>query len=329
MKNITIIRKNIYYLFFSIVLIFVAGLRIFGWANDTSNYYEMAILRNETKLFNKEYFLKLIIILNNKIFPGNFITFLLIFAVIGVSIKLCALIKLSPLPLLSIMMYLLSYFWLHEYIQIRAGIATGIFLFATKDMADRNFMRFFLKALLATMFHWSSIVIIPIYFLIKCKSIFLYAVLPILGIVLYIANINISHIIEIVLNITNINQVFYKMYAGYQNKINVFNLINISYLLIFYGITLIIIFSHNIVFDKYEIALYKVFSVGIFIFFLTSLLDAPVVAFRLLEYLMVVLLVLIPYIINKFKEKLFFSIIILIYYSIYSIYLFKNVIKFE
>jgi len=45
MKNITIIRKNIYYLFFSIVLIFVVGLRIFGWANDTSNYYEMAILR--------------------------------------------------------------------------------------------------------------------------------------------------------------------------------------------------------------------------------------------------------------------------------------------
>lgn len=326
--NIIIKRKSIFYIFISLVLIMVTGLRLFGWANDTENYYEMAIFQDKLLLGSKEIFFRLIVFLNTEIFSSNFTMFLLIFAVIGVSIKIFALVKLSPLPALSIILYLLSYFWLHEYIQIRVGIATAIFLLATKYLADGNSKKYFLKTFLAIMFHWSSIVMIPIYFLVKYKNVKAYALLPIIGIILNILHVNFYLIIEFILNTTGIDPMFYKMYAGYQNEINVFNLISISYILVFYIITAVILTHKNIVND-YEIVLYKIFSIGIFVFFLISLLNAPVVAFRLLEYFMVVLLILIPFLVIKFKQKLFISILAIIYYCLYCYFLFANVIEFE
>jgi hypothetical protein len=326
--NITIKKTSIFYTFLTILLIIIAGLRLFGWANDTANYYEIVIFQDELLLGSKEIFFRLIIFLNTEIFSSNFTVFLLLFAVLGVSIKIFALVKLSPLPALSIVLYLLSYFWLHEYIQIRAGVATAIFLLATKDLADGNSKKYFLKAFLAIMFHWSSIIMIPIYCLVKYKNLKAYTLLPIIGIILNILNVNFYLIIEFILNTTGIDPIFYKMYTGYQNDINVFNLISLSYILVFYIITAVI-FTHKNTVNDYETILYKIISIGIFIFFLVSLLNAPVVAFRLLEYFMIVLLLLIPFLVIKFKQKLFASVLAIAYYSLYCHFLFTNVFEFE
>jgi len=181
--------------------------------------------QDEQLLGSKEVFFRLIIFLNTEIFSSNFTVFLLLFAVLGVSIKIFALVKLSPLPVLSIVLYLLSYFWLHEYIQIRAGVATAIFLLATKDLADGNFKKYFFKTFLSIMFHWSSIVMIAIYFLVKYKNLKAYALLPIIGIILNILNINFYLVIEFMLNTMGIDPIFYQMYAGYQNEINISQII--------------------------------------------------------------------------------------------------------
>jgi len=109
---------------------------------------------------------------------------------------------------------------------------------------------------------------------------------------------------------------------------DIFNLISLSYILVFYTITTVIFTHKNIVID-YEIILYKIVSVGIFTFFLVSLLNAPVVAFRLLEYFMVVLLLLIPFLVIKFKQKLFASLLAIAYYGMYCYFLFTHVIEFE
>jgi len=326
--NITIKKISIFYTFLTILLIMIAGLRLLGWANDTANYYKMVIFQDELLLRYKEFLFRLIVFLNTKIFSSNFTMFLLIFAVIGVSIKMFALVRLSPLPVLSIVLYLLSSFWLHEYIQIRAGVATGIFLLATKDLVDENSKKYFLKAFLSIMFHWSSIIMIPIYFLVKYKNLKAYALLPIIGIILNILNVNIYFIIEFILNTIGIDPIFYTMYAGYQNNINEFNLVSISYILVFYTITAVI-FTHRGTVNSYEIILYKIISIGIFTFFLVSLLNAPVVSFRLLEYFMVVLLLSIPFLVIKFKQKLFASVLAIAYYSLFCYYLFTNVIGFE
>lgn len=326
--NIVIKRESIFYILLSLVLIMIAGLRVFGWANDTANYYDIITYKDIAYSATKELSFKLIIFLNTVLFSKSFASFLLIYALLGISLKTFVFSKYSPIPILSIILYLLSYFWLHDYIQIRAGVATGFFLLATKDLADRNSKKYFLKTFLAIMFHWSSIVMIPIYFLVQYKNLRHYAILPITGILLNILNVNFYHIIEFILNITGVDPKLYKMYAGYQNDINVFNLISLSYILVFYIITTVI-FTHKNIVNNYEIILYKICSMGIFIFFLVSLLNAPVVAFRLLEYFMVVLLILIPFLVIKFKQRLFVSILAIVYYSLYCYYLFVNVIVFE
>ncbi|WP_321345698.1 EpsG family protein [uncultured Draconibacterium sp.] len=326
--KIIIKKENIFYIILSLILIMIAGLRVFGWANDTSNYFNLFVDQDVAFTAMKELSFRLIIFISNVVFSRSFTSFLLIYAILGISLKIFVFSKYSPMPTLSIILYLLSYFWLHEYIQIRAGVATGIFMLSINDLTDKNSKKYFIKTFLAIMFHWSSIIMVPIYFLVKHKNLRHFAILPILGIILNILNINLYFLIEFLLNSTGIDDRFYTMYAGYQNEINVFNLISISYLLLFYTITLVIFTRKNRITD-YEIVLYKIFSLGIFIFFLVSVLNAPVVAFRLLEYFMVVLLVLIPCIVIKFKERLFVSVLAIAYYSLYCYYLFANVIEFE
>lgn len=326
--NVTLKRINLIYIFIFILLILIAGFRLFGWANDTSNYYEMAINQDVILLSKKELFFKFLIFINTKLFYRNFTSFLLIFALLGVSIKLYAFTKLSPIPILSIILYILSYFWLHEYIQIRAGVATGIFLLATKDLSEGNTRKYFIKTFLAIMFHWSSIVLIPLYFLVRKMSIKLIALFPALGIFLYLIGFDFNILIDYVLNISGIDPALYYMYAGYKNEINVFNPIAVSYLLIFLGITLLL-FRNRYSFSEYEVTLYKIFSIGIFIFFLTSLLHAPVVAFRLLEYFNIILLILLPFIVLKFKQKIFISTVFISYFSVYTYFLFTKVIVFN
>jgi hypothetical protein len=155
-----------------------------------------------------------------------------------------------------------------------------------------------------------------------------YSFLPFIGICLKLAGINIFVVIQLVMELLSIDSTYYKMYAGYQNDINVFNLISISYIILFYIITFIFI-KYKKSLSDIEIALYKFFAIGIFVFFITSLLNAPVVAFRLLEYFMTVLLLLIPYVVIKFRQVFFVSSLAVLYYGFYCYYLFNAVIVFK
>lgn len=328
MKLILIKKQSLLWVFIAWILILIAGLRLFGWANDTTNYYEMVVYQDELLLGTKELFFRLIIFLNALFFNSNFTFFLLIFASLGVGIKVYAFSKYSSIPMLSIALYFLSYFWLQDYIQIRAGVATGIFLLATKDLADGNSKKYFYKVFLAVMFHWSSILLIPLYFVVRYMNIKFIILLPAIGIFLYLVGFNFYFVIDYILTIGGIDRALYIMYAGYENKVNVFNLISLSYLLIYLSITIIMLINKSR-FSEYEITLYKIFSIGIFIFFITSLLNAPVVAFRLFEYFNIVLLILLPSLVLKFKQKYILMVLFIIYYGAYGYFLFANVIKFN
>ena len=324
-----IIRKeNFIYLLLVFLLAIIAGGKFFGSDNDTSHYYDMVVRQSNISLSNKEIFFKALIYMNSIFFDKNFYIFLFIFALISISIKFYVFANFSPLPILSILLYLLSYFWLHDYIQIRAGVATGIFLLATKDLAEGNTRKYFFKVFFAIMFHWSSIVLIPLFYLIKHMNFKQHSFLPFLGISLKLLGINFIFFIQFILQLFRIDPIFYKMYAGYQNSINAFNLISLSYIITFYIITYIFL-KYKESLCVYEVILYKLFSIGIFVFFITSLLNAPVVAFRLLEYFMIVLLLLIPFVVMKFKQIMFVSTISVIYYGFYCYYLFYNVIELK
>jgi hypothetical protein len=90
-------------------------------------------------------------------------TLFVIYAILGVSIKILSMRKLSSFFYLSIIVYLSNFFILNELIQIRAGVAAGILLFATKYIYERNFPYFIILCGIATLFHYSSVVFIPLY----------------------------------------------------------------------------------------------------------------------------------------------------------------------
>lgn len=71
----------------------------------------------------------------------------MIYAILGVTLKLIAIRRYSLLPIFSIFTYISMYFILHEMTQIRAGVATAIFLFALEDIKDRNLKGYVFKTI--------------------------------------------------------------------------------------------------------------------------------------------------------------------------------------
>ncbi|WP_422387939.1 EpsG family protein [Erwinia aphidicola] len=83
-----------------------------------------------------------------------------------ISILICLqYINYSQLRLFSLIVYVCLYFVLHNLTQIRVGAAAAMFLLAIPDLISKNKTRYILKILLACMFHFSSIILIPLVFL--------------------------------------------------------------------------------------------------------------------------------------------------------------------
>ncbi|HGO4357790.1 TPA: EpsG family protein, partial [Klebsiella pneumoniae] len=59
----------------------------------------------------------------NALLGGSLNTFFILYAFLAISIKLFGIYKASPSPLLSFLYYLGGFYFLHEMMQIRIGLA--------------------------------------------------------------------------------------------------------------------------------------------------------------------------------------------------------------
>src|ERR1019366_1997709 len=225
---------------FGAILIATAGLRLFGPDADYYAYQEMVVG------------------INDILFRSDFQTFLVMFAIVGVSIKLFALLKYSKLPLLSLILYVFSYYLLNEYIQIRAGVATGIFLLAISDLVKGNAKRYFLKALLAIMFHWSSVVLLPLYFIVRYIKTGMFYLLPFIGILLFIKGVNVNSALQEALLPIEWLSNYYVSHSGQQEEIKVFNLISISHVGLFIFVSFLNLRGKEKI-DEFDLVLFKIF----------------------------------------------------------------------
>jgi len=184
MNKLSVSKNVIYLLPTGILLILIAGLRPIGIDRDSLSYVEvLGVDFAIANFIDKEPMFWIINEFNKYVFGGNVNTFFLIFAILGVSLKLFAIRKYSLLPILSIYTYICLYFVLHEMTQIRAGVATAIFLLALEDIKNRNFKSYLFKTVLAMLFHYSAIIMLLVYFMNPDKlNVKLYFILPILGI---------------------------------------------------------------------------------------------------------------------------------------------------
>jgi hypothetical protein len=324
MKRIYLSYDQIFWFGIFLILVPVAGLRLLGPDADYFNYLNLLTLQNSLELLTKEFGFRLLLGLNSVVFNANVNAFFLIFAFLGISIKFYAFAKISPIPLLSLGLYLFSYFLLHDYTQIRAGVASGIFLLSMQDLSEGAKKQYFQKVIWACLFHWTALIMIPIYFLVRRLSIGFFALLPFIGIMIFLTRINFEQYILSGIADYPALMLYYASHSGHNSTVNIFNLINLGFLGMFMGISALIYYMKE-EFTDFEIDLFKVFSTSIFAFYFFAILNKPVVAFRIFEFLNISLLLLVPFVVLKFKQWYLASLVFIAFFLLYFYHLLINV----
>jgi hypothetical protein len=299
--------------FISYVLISVAGLRSLEYFRDTSVYLDT--IHSADRISGMEPTVWLIMQINLLLLGGSDQVFFLIYAILGVSLKIYSINRMSAIPLLSIFIYICLYFILHEMTQIRVGVACGFFLLAVPDIKNRNLRLYLLKTALAVSFHYSAIVMIFLYFINSDKiNLKAYYILPLAGLLL-------ANFPNVMLDFFRLfefssNSVFVSKIAIYltllndddYNKINIFNFFTTS-LLFFYYFMLFNIKKLN---SEFDLILIKLFGIQLFIYYACS--SVPTFAMRLSDFIGITLVITIPHLALIFKQR-FAPIILIVFFG--------------
>lgn len=190
--------KKIIYAFLGVIMIFIAGLREVGSTPDTESY-EMMFYAKEGDLMAllTEPSFNIIVELVQSFSLGVTALFF-VYAILAIPIQLTALWKLSKIPFLTLTIYVSYYYMMHDLVQIRCAVASGLFLWAIYFYVEHKRLYTFLLILLGTFFHYSAAAGLVIFFLgngfPKWQKYLLYAIVPV-GIIVYFTHIDLFSII--------------------------------------------------------------------------------------------------------------------------------------
>lgn len=242
---------------------------------------------------------------------------ILLFATLGVSIKLIAIRKYAHFFFLSIILYTSNLFLMHEMTTIRAGVASAIFLWSIGDLEDKNYTVFFTKILLCFFFHSSSIVIVLACLIVqtklKIKYFYIAIVTSFIAAVLKINFLTLLFLDKIFPRVA----IYIKMMEWMkEDDTNIFNFRILFALAI---VLLFALFYEKLKEIKYFVLLFKFHIISICFFLLLST-SAKVFSVRTFELLSIVQILLYPMIIFVFHPKSrFIGWFIIIAYSIFQI----------
>ncbi|MFW5793717.1 MAG: EpsG family protein [Bacteroidota bacterium] len=297
-------------IFFSLgfVLILIAGMQPEGITKDYIEYLKGYTSITDFRSTRLEPTFVLIVKFVKATF-NNPVFLFLIYAAIGVTLKFIAIKRLTSFYILSSLIYLSYFFILHEMTQIRAGIASGFLLLAIKPLYNRNLLQYLALVILASLFHYSAIILLPLWLLNSTKinkTIYLSSI--VLSYFLAITGFSVGFLLELI-PIKAINLLYemhkLEMEAGVGQDINIFNSLQLfRVLLVFVLIYFIDLITEK---NKYATLLLKIYIIGIVSFLLFS--DIPVISFRISQLLNIVEVITIPFIAYLFKQRQFASII--------------------
>ena len=117
---------------------------------------------------------------------------------ISIPIHLTLFWKISKIPLLTLTIYISYYYMMHEMVQIRAGVAAGLFLWALYFYVEKKKLLTLILIGAATLFHYSAAAGFAIFLfsnrLPNWQRIVLYALVPI-GLVVYFSHFNLATLV--------------------------------------------------------------------------------------------------------------------------------------
>jgi hypothetical protein len=286
---------NLYFVTMGIVLVLIAGFR--GDVDrDYSGYVDMF---NRQDFFVIEPTFSLISYFVHALVGSKPILLFLIYAVLGVAIKFLAIRQLTNLWFLSVVIYLGNFYILHEMTQIRAGVASGLLLLCVKPIYERDWKIFLFITTLACTFHFSALVILPLWFLgHNPRKIWLLISIP-SSYVFYFSGINLIRVIpilgvqekiEIYQNITELELYDFA-------KTNAFSLVFLAKISIFY----FLLFKYDLIYtqNKYFSILMKIYSISLMSYLIFT--TVPAISTRINELYGIVDIILVPMIFYVFK----------------------------
>lgn len=113
------------------------------------------------------------------LFTGDIHIYMLVVAIITVTLTAVVLYKDSPIPWIGMFVFASFGFFGNTLSFIRQSIAISIFLFAIRFLKEKKLLPYILIVLLAVSFHKATIIMIPVYFIahikINRKSLLTYA----------------------------------------------------------------------------------------------------------------------------------------------------------
>ena len=294
--------RQVIFTAFGFALFLTAALRPESSVADYSAYLDMyhnAVASGRANLIVEPTF-SLISIWVDRLF-GHPVFLFVIYAALGVSLKMTAIKRLSEFWFLSLVLYFSTYFMLHEMVQIRAGVAAGFILMAIKPLYERKLGSFLLLAACAIMFHYSALAALPLWFLPRHRryNLFLWGIIP-LGYIIYFADVNlINLVIPIPAIQARLQGNIDAQASGVFESVSVFGpaqLIRTAlyYVLLFYHSTIV---RHN----RYATLLLYIYAVGIFI--TPAFGMVPVVSVRLSDLFVIVEPVLVPMLLYVMKPR--------------------------
>ena len=303
----------------SILLLFIlAAFRPLGIDGDSQGYadaIEQCVASNfsimDFSRFEPSFYF--IIVLSKLLFHDTVRGVFIIYAFFALLIKAVAIQKLLGRSFLALFVYICLFYVLHELTQMRAAVAISIFLLSLPDVINRKPIAFYFKVLCAVFFHYSALLMVPLYFFNKRSSIFYF--LPVMAIVctLFIPYSIYNHygayIIESVSGILKTkltNHLYFPANIIEENKLILFKLLFRYKLYVFFCM-----FIYAILFMEKKDIIYKIDNTGVLLINILALsitiyfffFRFRVLSLRPSEFLLTILIILIPYISERFVNK--------------------------
>lgn len=234
-------------------------------------------------------------------FLGNPIWLFVIYALMGIALKYEAATQLTERKTLSLLLYYCNFFLFWEMTQIRVAVAGGLMLLCVPQLMQRNYVRYGLLCAAAIFFHVEGLAIL---FLVALKgqgmNKWLYAsIVPVFA-VLAIVHLDVVHFATFIpIELVALKLGTYETYNDDSDK--VFNVLFLARCAIAY----FLLFNSERLgkLNPYFIPLLKIYFLGLAIYLALS--SIPGLGARMGEFLFVVEFLLIPMMVDVFKERVF------------------------
>jgi len=300
--------KAIFFLL-SVLLIYMAAFRSNEIDRDYKNYVEIFNNINGIQKGKIEitfiWFSQLI-----KQQAGGVVCLFILYALLGIGLKIFAITRLTPFWILTLLVYFSHFYMLHDLTQIRTGVASGLLLISILPIYNRRFIQFFILSILAVLFHYSALIVFPLYFLKPDRlDKRIYFSILMFSYLFYFFGFSLKNFISIIPIDYIQTKLFTYISLANQGKdipTNVFSFLQIFRLLI--CVIIIIFYESMYSKNKYSILLIKIYviSVASYVIFY----DIPTLSFRISSYMGIVEIIIIPFLIYILKPQKYATILI-------------------